>query len=146
MLEILLAVRVLDVKVAAVFQDVSRPHFPSTLVLFAILPPRQAGSKLLVLQRLGLGVLLPPFGQWLLVVPDLFRRPGPVKEKQVRRDAGVRRKDAVGQAHDGVQGELLEQFLLDAGANSVAKEGAIGYDDARPAKLGWALELAHDEL
>ena len=42
--------------------------------------------------------------------------------------------------------KLLEQFLLDAGADAVTEEGAIGHDDARPARLGRSLELTHDEL
>ena len=78
--------------------------------------------------RLGLGVVLAAFGQRLLVVPDVLGRAGAVEEEQVRRDAGVGREDAVGQADDGVQVELLEQFLLDAGADAVAEERAVGHD------------------
>ena len=63
---------------------------------------------------------------------------------------GVGRKDAVGQADDGVEVELLEQLLLDAGADAVAEEGAVGDDDGgagRPARRRRpAVQLAHDEL
>ena len=43
--------------------------------------------------------------------------------------------------------ELLEQFFLDAGADAVAEQRAVGHDDGGAARLaGAAPELAHDEL
>lgn len=33
-----------------------------------------------------------------------------------------------GRAHDGVEFELLEHFLLDDGADAIAKQGAVGHD------------------
>ena len=53
---------------------------------------------------------------------------GAVEEKQIGRDAGVRRKDAVGQADNRVQVEVLEQFFLDPRANAIAEERAVGHD------------------
>ena len=80
----------------------------------------------------GLGVVLPAFGQRLLVVPDFFRRPGAVEEQQVGRDARVRREHAVGQPDDRVQVEVLEQFLLDPRADAIAEERAVRHDHRRP--------------
>ena len=121
-------------------------NFPGALVFFSLIPPFEAVGELLELDGLGLGVVLPALGQRLLVVPDFFGRAGAVEEQQVGRDAGVGREDAVGQADDGVQVELLEQFLLDAGADAVAEERAVGHDDGGAAGLRLALQLAHDEL
>ena len=47
-----------------------------------------------------------------------------------------------------MQVELLEQLLLDAGADAVAEQRAVGHDHAAaPARLaGGAAQLAHDEL
>ena len=88
--------------------------------------------------RLGLGVILAAFGQRLLVIPDVLRRPGAIEEEQVGRDAGVRGEDAVGQPDDGVQVEFVEKLLLDAGANAVAEQRAVGHNDrgARRASRG----------
>ena len=69
-----------------------------------------------------------------------------VEEQEVRRDARVRSEDAVGQPDDGVEIEVLEQFFLDAGADAVAEERAVGHDDRGAAGFRRALEFAHDEL
>jgi len=47
-----------------------------------------------------------------------------------------------------VEVELLQQFLLDPGADAIAEEQAVGHDDGRAAGIatGRAPELAHDEL
>ena len=89
----------------------------------------QAAGEFLELDRLRLGVVLSALRQRLLVVPDLLRRTGAVEEEQIGRDARVRREDAVGQADDGVQVEVLEQLFLDPRADAVAEERAVGHDD-----------------
>ena len=134
-LEVLLGARVLDVEVAAVRQDRRSGDLPSPLVLLAVVPPCQAVRELLELDRRGLGVVLAPLGQRLLVVPDVSRRAGAVEEEQVRRDARVGREDAVGQPDDGVQVELLQQLLLDARADAVAEERAVRHDHGRAPRL-----------
>ena len=65
----------------------------------------------------------------MLVIPDLARRPGAVEEKEVRRDAGVGREDAVREADDGVEIEPAEQLFLDPRADAIAEERAIRDDD-----------------
>ena len=50
---------------------------------------------------------------------------------------GVGREDAVRQADDGVQVELLEQLLLDPGADAIAEQRAVGNDDGGPAGLAF---------
>jgi len=42
--------------------------------------------------------------------------------------------------------EVLEQFLLDACADPIAKQRAVGNHHSGPPWLGRPLELAHDEL
>jgi len=51
----------------------------------------------------------------VFVKPDLLRGFAFGEEQEVGLDAGVRGKDTVGQADDGVQVALVQQFLLDAG-------------------------------
>ena len=122
MRDVFLGTRVLAVEVAAIRQQFRDRHFPSAFVFLPLrartrlVPPFDALSEFLELDGGGLGVVFPTFGQRLLVIPDLACRAGAVEEQDVRRDAGVRRKDAVGQADDGVEVEFLEQFFLDAGA------------------------------
>ena len=128
------------------FEQFGGGNFPGAVVLFALVPPVETVGEFFELDRLGLGVVLPAFGQRLLVVPDFLGRAGAVEEEQVGRDARVGREDAVGQADDGVEVELLEQFFLDAGADAVAEERAVGHDDGGSAWFRRALELAHDEL
>ena len=143
--DVLLGARVLAVEVAVVGEQFGGRHLPGAVVLLALAPPGQAGGELLELDRLGLGVVLPALGQGVLVVPDFLGRAGAVEEQQVRGDGGVGREDAVGQAHDGVEVELLEQLLLDAGADAVAEERAVGHDHGgaagRPAGGGPARSL-----
>ena len=118
--DVFLGARVLAVEIAAVRHQFGGGHFPRTLVLFAFIclaglaPPRLTVGKFLELDGRGFGVVLSAFGQRLFVIPDFARRPGAVEEQHVRRDAGVGREHAIGQPDDGVQVELLEQFLLDA--------------------------------
>ena len=95
-----------------------------------VIPPFEAAGEFLELDGLGFGVVLPAFGQRLLVVPDFFGRMGAVEEHEVRRDARVGSEDTVGQADDGVEIEVFEQFFFDAGADAVAEEGAVGNDDS----------------
>ena len=74
MLEVSCGVGVLAVEVAAVGEQFGGGNFPGAVVLFALVPPLEAAGEFLELDRLGLGVVLPAFGQRLLVVPDFFRR------------------------------------------------------------------------
>ena len=135
MLEIYFSARVLDIEVTAVLENVSSGNFPGAVVLFALIPPGDAVGKFFELNRLGLGVVLPAFGQWLLVIPDIFGRPGAVEEDEIGWNARVGREDAVGQADNGVEIKVLQQFFLDAGADAVAEEGPVGHDHTRSAAL-----------
>lgn len=90
MLEVIFAGGILDVQVVAVFDNPLHRHPPGVLVLLPVVPPCQAIGKFLELDRLGFGVVLPPFRQRLFIVPDLFRRPGAVEEKEVGGDTGSR--------------------------------------------------------
>src|SRR2546426_2357732 len=145
-LEVLLTMRVFDVQIAAVRQHVGGSYFPGAVVLLSIFPPSHAVGKLLELDGLSFGVVLPAFGQRVLIIPDVFRQPGAIKEQQVSWNACIGRKDTVGKPDDGMKVELLEQFLLDAGADTVAKKGAIGCDNSSSTGLGLSSKFPHDEL
>ena len=121
---------VLAVEVAAGREQLRGGDFPGPVVFLPFVPPFEAVGEFLELDGLGLGVVLPAFGQRLLVVPDLFGRAERSKNSEVRRDARVGSEDAVGQADDGVQVEVFEQFFLDAGADAIAEESAVGHDDS----------------
>lgn len=89
------------------------------VIFLALAPPGDERRELLELDGRGLGVVLPAFGQWRLVMPELARWPGAVEEQEVRRDAGVGREHPVKQPDDGVEVEVLEQPLLDASAGGM---------------------------
>ncbi len=55
--------------------------------------------------------------------------------------AGVGGEDAVGQPDDGVQVEVFEQLFFDARGDAIAKERAVGDDDAAP-RFGWRRSCA----
>jgi len=135
-------VRVLDVEVVAAFGDVLGGDLPGVFAFLALVPPLLLGLKLLDPHGPGLGVALLPVGVRVLVVPNVLGGPALLKEEQVRLDAGVRGKHAVGQPHDGVQVELSEELLLDAGLDAFAKECAVGEDHSR-STIG--LEQLHDQ-
>ncbi len=94
-------VRVLEVEVVAVLFDGGDGYPPGILGLlpaFAGLaaPPCLAVGELFEAQRLGLGVILPPFGDRDLVEPDLPGAAGLLEEHQVGRDRRVRSEHAEG--------------------------------------------------
>jgi hypothetical protein len=107
-LEIDLAAWVLDVEIAAVLENIGGGDFPGSVVLFALIPPSDAVGELVELDRLGFGVVLPAFGKRLLIVSDLLCRAGTIEEHEIGRNTRVRREDAVGQADDGVEVEVLQ--------------------------------------
>ena len=159
MLEVHFATWVLDVEIAAVLENVGGGDFPCSVILFSFLPPGDTVGKFFELNRLCLREVLPAFGQGLLVVPDIFGGPRAVEEQEIGWDAGVGREDTVGQSHNRMEIEILQQFFLDAGADAVAEEGAVGNDDRCSAasrvlrfeiahfRIGaGAAELAHNEL
>ena len=135
MLEVGGGVGVLAVEVAAVGEQFGGGNFSGAFIFLAALPPNQAAGEFLELDRLGFGIVLSAFGQRLFVVPDFFRRMGAVEEHEIGWDAGVGCEDAVGQPDDGVEIEVFEQFLLDAGADAVAEERAVGNDDRGSARF-----------
>ena len=107
--------------------------FQALSVFLALVPPLQAWREFLELHGLGFGVVLPAFGQRLLVVPDVLGRAGAVEEEEIGGDRRVWGEDAVWQADDRVEVEFLEEFLFDAGADAVAEEDAVR---ARPCRSG----------
>lgn len=154
--DVLLAARVLKVEIAGdkaavtiIFQHVLNLDLPRPLVFFALVPPGNAVGEFLELDGLGLGVVLPAFGQRLFVVPDFLCRSTPVEEQQIGRNAGVGREHAAREPYNRVQIELFEQFLLDSSADAVAEQRAVGHNHAAPAGLmagDGPPQFAHDEL
>ena len=147
MLEVSGGVGVFAVEVAAVGEQFGGRNFPGAVVFFAFIPPFEAAGEFFELDGLGLGVVLPAFGERLLVVPDFFGRMGSVEEHEIRRDAGVRSEDTVGKADDGMEIEVFEQFFFDAGADAVAEECAVGNDHssrryASPLPRAWVGRLS----
>ena len=129
---------------------------PSLRAFFTGIPPRCRLCELLELQRRGFAVLLATIGQRQLVVPDGVGGAAALKEHKVGRDVGIWGEHALRQAHDSVQAEFLKHFLLDDGADAVAKQGAVGHDhggaatpDRGYATQNWGTrhaQLAHDVL
>src|SRR6266516_2098516 len=64
-LEIYFAIRILNIKVAVISKNLLNWHLPGPFVFLAFLPvpPSDTVRELLVLQRLGLGVVFPAFCQ-----------------------------------------------------------------------------------
>src|SRR5262249_38155556 len=71
---------------------------------------------------------------------------GSIEEHQVSWDASVWSEDPVGEADDGVEIKVFEQFLLDSGADAVAEERAVWDDDRSAARFRRTFKFAHDEL
>ena len=115
MLEIHFAIRVLNIKVAVISENLLGRHFPGSFVFLPLVPPCDAISKLFELQGFRLGVIVTTFWQWLFIVPDLASarffalESTCLEEDQVGGDAGIRCKDTVGQAYNSVQIEACEQ-------------------------------------
>src|SRR3972149_4309167 len=86
----------------------------------------------------------------MLVVPDFPRRSGAAEEEKVRGQAGVGGEHAVGQSDYRVEVELLQQLLLDPGADAIPEERAVGdhYSRTRGAEaaLGHPTQPPHDDL
>ncbi len=93
------AIRVLEVEVVAVGFDGGHGNPPGILGILPALaglatPPCLAVGELLEAQRLGLGVVLPSFGDRDLVEPDLPGAAGLLEEHQVGGDRRVRSEHA----------------------------------------------------
>ena len=115
MRKVLFVVWVLDVEVdgdevtlPVILQKIASFDSPGAFVFFAFFPPGQAVSELLKLNRCSFRVLLAPLGERLFVIPDFFSWTRSFEKEQIRRDAGVRGKNAVGQADNCMKVELLE--------------------------------------
>lgn len=109
----------------------------------AVVPPCDGGGEVFQFHRLGLGEVFIAFGHVETVEPGFFGWAGAVKEEDVGGDGGVRRKDAVGQADDGVEVKFGEELLLDGNFGVIgAEKEAVGQDDGAAAVL---LEAVHDE-
>src|SRR5262249_8855810 len=113
--------RVLTVEIAVRIEEFRGRHVPCLIAIFALAPPHDAVLELFELHRLGLGVVLSTLRQGLLVIPHVFRWPGTVEEEDVSRDIGIWREHTVWQADDSMEVELLEQFFLDPGANTITE-------------------------
>jgi hypothetical protein len=57
----------------------------------------------------------------VLVIPNLICWTGAIEEEDIGGNAGIRGENSVRQPNNSVEIELLEQFLLDAGADAVAE-------------------------
>ncbi len=146
MLEIASGVGIFAVEITTVREQFGCGNFPGAIRFLSLAPPVKTAGELFELDWLRLSVVLPTFGQRLLVIPDFFRRMRAVEEKKVRRDARVRREDAVGQTDDGVKVEVFQQLFFDPRADAVAEERAVGHDDRGSARFRLPSELAHNEL
>jgi hypothetical protein len=89
-------------------------------------PPGFLGVEFFDADGLGLVVVFHARRVRVLVVPDVLCGLALGEEQQVGFDAGVGRKHAIGQAHDGVQVALLQQLFFDAAFDAFAKQGAVG--------------------
>src|SRR5690606_9848681 len=70
-----------------------------------------------------------------LVVPDVLCRLALGEEQQVGGDRGVGLKHGVGQAHDGVQIAVFQQFLADTLFDAIAGQGTIRQDNGGAATV-----------
>ena len=129
MFEICSGVGVLAIEVAAVGEQFGSRNFPGAFVLFPVVPPLEAAGEFFELDRLSLGVVLSTFGRAAARSTRRLRLDESGRRKEVRRNARVGSEDTVGQADDGVEVEVFEQFFLDASADAVAEERAVGDDD-----------------
>ena len=136
-----------QIKVVVVFPDfIGREFFclvPAILhYFFSIIPPCDDRLKMLQPHRLCLGKMLVALRHVKAIVPDAFRRPGVVKEKDIGSNAGVWRKDAARHTDNGMQIEAIQQLFLDAQLGIViAKQEAIRQYYGSPAIL---LEPVHN--
>src|ERR1035437_4472898 len=106
--DVFLNARILAAKVAPGGEQLFGRALPGAVVLFSLFPPDQAICELIKLNWSGLRVVLTSLRQRLLIVPYLFCWPSAVKEKEISRNARVRRKDAIGQSDNGVQVKLFQ--------------------------------------
>ncbi len=125
--------RVFTIKVVVTRLDVLNVHLPRVLVFYSgaevigfLAPPGCFGLKLFDLHRLGFVVSFYTGRVRMLVKPDVLSRRVFAEKQQIGFDAGIRCKHAIGQAHDGVQVAVFQQFFFDAGFNAFAKQKAIG--------------------
>jgi len=97
------------------------PEPPRPLFSRPFAPTSHERREFLELDRRRLRVILAPFRQWLFIIPYLPRRPGPVEEQDIRRDAGVTaRNTPFGSRTIVCRLNSFRSFLLDPRAHPVA--------------------------
>ena len=79
----------------------------------------------------------------MLEEPDFLRGAPLLEEKDVGSDPGVGAEDPLGQAHEGVQAELFQQFALQCGLGALAEEKAVGQNHGCLA--GVVFQKVHDQ-
>lgn len=110
---------------------------------FAGVPPGRDGRKVLQAHGLGLGKGFVTFGQVNTVEPGLLGGAGLVEEQDIGGDAGVGRKNALGQADDGMQVVFRQQLVLKGQFGAVrAEQETVRQDDGGAALV---FEAVHDE-
>lgn len=106
-------------------------------------PPCRDRRKVLQAHGLGLGKGLVTFGQVNTVKPSRFGGAGFIEEQDIGGDAGVGRKNALGQADDGMQIVFRQQLVLKGQLGAVrAEQEAVRQDDGGAALV---FKTVHDE-
>ena len=75
--------------------------------------------------------------------PDISSGSALFKKQDIGGNTGVRGKHALGQAHNGVQIEILQQFFFQGGLDPFAKQKTIRQDHGSAACIGF--EQVHDQ-
>ena len=106
-------------------------------------PPCRDRRKVLQAHGLGLGKGLVTFGQVNTVKPGLLGGTGLVEEQDIGGNWSVGRKDALGQADDGMQIVFRQQLVLKGQLGAVRDEQETVRQDDGGAAL--VFETVHDE-
>ena len=101
---------------------------PSNKAIGLATPPVDFGLEFLKAHRLGFVVAFNAFRVGVFIIPDMLSWLALCEKQQVGFNAGVRVKYTIGQAHNGVQVAFLQQFFLEPGFHTFAKEETIGQD------------------
>ena len=93
----------------------------------SLIPSPPVCTSLQIINTNWLGHRIGHLASWnaMLVVPNFLCRSSLFKEKQISSDAGIRLKDAIGEANDGMQVTLPHQMLLQASLHTFTKENSI---------------------
>src|SRR4029077_10035745 len=83
---------------------------------------------------------------WLLVIPNFVRGPRSIEKQNISWDSRVRCEHAVGQSHNGMKIEFVEELFFNSCSDSASEQSTVRSNNRCASRVRHAPDFAHDQL